>query len=495
MTDTVASSGATDDITVVFEPLPGNDHRRTSFLGLILSRIGAQPFGLVMGSYLTLLVATRASSAVAITFALTAHRYLSFFVFPIAGRLSDRTLAKFGRRVPYIVCGLLATSVAVWLFTVVPGYWPLLVAIVVARESAIVHRLAGIAVTPDVFGRSRWVRAVLAIRVATLLPGLGILAVIRFTWDQADPHSWDLTFRLAAAGLLLAALAVAALVREAPGSHVAAQRAAAKSWRDELRNLSALPNMRVLLATAIFLGGAGAATSRLFPVWANRVLGAGAPQLVDMTVLTVVFGVIAGIPGVWLAGKAHPRTLAVFSALVGAVATGAHFYVTDLRMFVVAATISIPFAVAAVVAGLPMVLHLIPPGESLGETIGLLVGPFMLVTSFAGWASAAAVDASGDYRLIWLVAAACTLGAAAVLTQLDVPPGMERTDVRDLLRRARAEAGGSGGLFGGTVEVDDVLAGDPAPSMWDARPPTAGATAGSGPADGELNAVSDAGHG
>jgi Na+/melibiose symporter-like transporter len=434
------------------------DHRRASFAGLTLSRVCSQPFGLVMGTYLTLLVATRASSALAITFALTAHKYLSFLVFPIAGRLSDRTLAHFGRRVPYMVGGLLVSAAAVWAITVVDGYWALVAVIVVAREAAIVQRVARFAVTPDVFGRSRWIRAVASIAVVTFVPGAAILAVIRFTWKQDDPSTWNLTYRLAAVGLVLAAVSIAALVREAPGSHVAAERAARASWRDELARVLAVPNAKVLIVAGALLAAGGASTGRLFPVWANRVLGAGAPDLVDISILTGGLAAVAAVPGVWLAGRAHPRTLAVAAALVGGTATAAHVFVTELWMFAVAATIAVPLTVAAVLAGVPLVLRLVPPGESLGETIGMVAGPLALVTSVAAYASALLVDRFDDYRLIWLVAGAFTLAAAIALSHLDVPAGAERTDVRALLRRLRRGGGSGGGLFGGTVEDADVLA-------------------------------------
>jgi hypothetical protein len=357
----------------------------------------------------------------------------------------------------------------VWSFTLVRGYWPLVLAIVVAREAAIVQRVARFAVTPDVFGRSRWIRAVVTMGLVTAIPGAGILAVIRFTWKQDDPTTWNLTYRLAAVGLVLGAVAIGALVREAHGSQVAAERAARKSWRDEARGLLDLPNAKVLVVTAALLGAAGAATGRLFPVWAHEVLGAGAPELVDLSILTGVLGALAAVPGLWLAGQAHPRTLAVTAALFGAAATFAHVFVTELWMFAVAATIAIPLAVAAIVAGLPMGLRLVPPGESLGESIGMVAGPFALVTSIAAYVSAAVVDVFDDYRLIWVVAAAFTLASAFSLARLQVPEGEERVDVRALLRQLRTRTDPGGGLFGGEVADEDVLA-ERASSVVD--PPT-----------------------
>jgi hypothetical protein len=62
-----------------------------------------------------------------------------------------------------------------------------------------------------------------------------------------------------------------------------------------------------------------------------------------------------------------------------------------------------------------------------------------------------------------------------------VPPGYERTDVKDLLKRAQSATGLSGDegmlgrLFGGDVKDIDVLAGEPEPddAATDARLPSA----------------------
>jgi predicted MFS family arabinose efflux permease len=124
------------------------------------------------------------------------------------------------------------------------------------------------------------------------------------------------------------------------------------------------------------------------------------------------------------------------------------------------ATAAIPLTVAAVAAGIPLALRLVPPGESLGESIGMVAGPFSLATSVAAYLSAALVDAFDDYRLIWVVAAVFTFAAAFALARMQVPEGEERTDVRGMLRglRERARSGGGGGLFGGEVADEDVLA-------------------------------------
>src|SRR5205814_271705 len=83
-----------------------------------------------------LLLATRVHSAFAITFALTVHRYVTAVIFPVVGRLSDRTTGRFGRRVPYMAIGLVVMAGAVWSLSVLPGYWLLGASLVLASIAA-----------------------------------------------------------------------------------------------------------------------------------------------------------------------------------------------------------------------------------------------------------------------------------------------------------------------------------------------------------------------
>jgi Na+/melibiose symporter-like transporter len=357
-----------------------------------------------------------------------------------------------------MVAGLVLTSVAVWGFSVVDGYWPLVAMVVLAREASVVHRVASFGATPDIFGRSRWVIALVALTVTTLVPGALTLAFIRATWDQDDPSTWDPTFRLAAVGLAIAAVVVALLVREAPASRAAAAAAARRTWREELRMLLAMPNLPVLLAGGFLLAAAAASTARLLPVWANEVMGAGGKEMVDASVASSI-GFVLTLPlGLWLAARFHPRRLAVAACLFGAAVTFGHVWVTTLWVFIAAAIVVMPLTVAAVVAGVPLLLRIVPRAENVGESYGMLAGPVGIGTSVAAYASAATVDVLGDYRVIWAFSAAFLVGAAVAFSRLAVPPELARTDVNALLRQARdAGRGGAGRLFGGTVEERDVL--------------------------------------
>jgi hypothetical protein len=68
---------------------------------------------------------------------------------------------------------------------------------------------------------------------------------------------------------------------------------------------------------------------------------------------------------------------------------------------------------------------------------------------------AAVIDAVDSTDAMWVIASVLLAVLALILTRLDIPAGT-RTNVRDLLRRART-AGLGPGLFDGSVDLEDVL--------------------------------------
>jgi len=410
-------------------PTPGaggiDASRVRSFVGLSVGLVGPRANLAVSGVLITLFVQQRATGALAVTFALTASRLVSWITYPVAGRLSDRTRTRVGRRTPYMALSLMVMGAATWLFTVVSGYWALVVMIVIASQAASVFTLTNVAVVPEVFGRSRWLKALVLTTVLGTLASWTIKATVITTWKQSDPATWDLPFQVAGVIMALAGLAVLLLVREAPSAArgaLADRTGRARPARDELRDILAGPNAKVLVTGSLLFWAGIGSTGYVAILFFQRVLHAGASA-------QTVAGLATGIPvfligialGVPLSRWLTPMQLAVGAPLLGAVLAGVQVFDTHLWQAVVLSYIGAPFIGAYLIVMAPLLLQLLPRAGGLGERLGVLLSPFNLVSVVLAYVAAATVDATGNYRLIWLFPAATGLGHALVNCWLKYP--------------------------------------------------------------------------
>jgi hypothetical protein len=408
------------------EPGSIDRSRARSFAGLSIALVGPRANLAVSGVLITLFVQARASGALAVTFALTAHRIFSFLTYPVAGRISDRTRSRMGRRTPYMAASLVVLAAATWSFTLVAGYWQLVAAIVVARQAAAVFALTNVAVVPEVFGRSRWLKALVLTTALGTLASLAIKATVITTWRQNDPSTWNLPFREAAVIMAAAGILVLLLVREAPASAEAAasdRGERARPTRQVLNDVLAVPNARVLIAGSLLFWSGVGSTAYVAILFFQRVLhaGAGAQTVAGLFTGVPLFivGMVLGIPLSRVLGR---RQLAVGAPLVGAVLAGVQYFDSHLWQAVVLAFLGAPFVGAYIIALAPMLLQLLPRGGGLGERLGMLLGPFNLVGVALAYVAAAVVDATGNYRLIWLFPAATGVAHATVNLWLRFPP-------------------------------------------------------------------------
>lgn len=412
------------------EPRPaavsGVDASRVrSFLGLSIGLVGPRANLAVSGVLITLFVQQRASTALAVTFALTADRLVSWLTYPIAGRLSDRTRSRVGRRTPYMAGSLVVMGAATWLFTVVPGYWPLVLMILVAGQAASVFTLTNVAVVPEVFGRSRWIKALLLTTVLGTLASLSIKGTVIAHWKQSDPATWDLPFQVAGVIMVAVGIAVLVLVREAPTASYGAavdRRERARRTMDELRDILAGPNAKVLAAGSLLFWSGVGSTAYVAILFFQRVLhaGAGAQTIAGLASGYPAFliGIALGIP---LSRILSPMQLAVGAPLVGAVLTGVQYFDTHIWQAVLLSYLGAPFVGAYIIALAPLLLQLLPRAGGLGQRLGVLLAPFNVCSVLLAYVAAVVIDATGNYRLVWLFPAATGIAQATVNCWLKVP--------------------------------------------------------------------------
>jgi len=405
---------------------PIDASRVRSFIGLSIGLVGPRANLAVSGVLITLFVQQRASGALAVTFALTADRLVSWLTYPIAGRLSDRTQSRVGRRTPYMAGSLMVLGVSTWMFTVVHGYWLLVLMILIAGQAAATFTLTNVAVVPEVFGRSRWIKALLMTTVLGTLASLAIKGTVIASWKQNDPSTWNLPFQVAAVIMVVVGVLVLVLVRESPTATYGAEadrKQRARPTRDELREILSGPNAKVLVAGSLLFWSGVGSTAYVAILFFQRVLHAGASA-------QTIAGLVTGLPvfligiglGVPLSRKLSPMQLAVGAPLVGAVLAGVQYFDTHLWQAVVLSYIGAPFIGAYIIVLAPLLLQLLPRAGGLGERLGVLLAPFNLCSVILAYVAAVVIDATGNYRLIWVFPAATGLAHAAVNCWLKFPP-------------------------------------------------------------------------
>ncbi len=410
--------------------------RLRSFIGLSLGLVGPRANLAVSGVLLTLLVESRAASAVAITFALTANRLVGWIAYPVLGRASDRTRSAAGRRAPYMAAGLLIMGACTWCYTLVPGYWPLVLLIVMVKTASVVFGLTNVAVIPETFGKSRTIKAAAFIGVVGALVSLVIKGTVIATWRANDPATWNLAFQLAGGFMVAVAVIVIALVRESPAARLVAEADRARRtrpWRDELAEILAGPNARVLVAALLLFWAGLSATGYLAIVYFDKVLHAGANIQFIAGWLTGVPVLLIGIPLGYLVSRALTRKqVAIIAPVAGAVVSMAQFFCAHMWQTVVLAFIGAPMFTAFFISLAPMLLQLLPRSGGIGELLGKLVAPFSLFAIAFSFLAAYAVDATGTYRVIWVFPAVAGLAQGVLMVWLRVPPGHERTEYAGL---------------------------------------------------------------
>ncbi|MDR3649682.1 MAG: MFS transporter [Acidimicrobiales bacterium] len=439
--------------------------RLRSFIGLTLGLVGPRANLAVSGVLLTLLVSARVSSALAITFALTANRLIGWLAYPLLGRASDRTHTAAGRRAPYMAAGLLIMGVCTWSYTLVSGFWPLVLLIVLVKTASVVFGLTNVAVIPETFGKSRSVKAAALIGLLGVLVSLVIKGTVIATWKANDPATWNLAFRMAGGFMVVVAFIVLLLVRESAAAREVADRERhrrARPWREELAEIWQGPNAKVLV-TGIMVFWAGlSATGYLAIVYFQRVQHAGANS-------QTIAGWVSGVPVIMLGlalGYALSRVLtrkqiAVLTPVAGSVVSLVQFTTTHIWQSVVLAFVGGPLFGAFAISLAPMLLQLLPRSGGMGELLGKLVAPFSLFAVVFSFLAAWVVDLTGDYRTIWLWPAAAGIVQAVVMCWLKIPKGQERAQMGDLVQRMgdsiMEQVTGEGrSLLGGVVTAADA---------------------------------------
>ena len=352
-----------------------------------------------------------------------------------------------------------------WAYTLVSGFWPLVLLIVMVKTASVMFGLTNVAVIPETFGKSRSLKAGALIGLFGMLVSLVIKGTVIATWKAHDPATWNLAFRMAGGFMMVVAVVVIVLVRESPAARQVADRERhrrVRPWRDELSDILRVPNARVLMAGILVFWAGLSATGYLAIVYFQRVQHAGANA-------QTIAGWVSGVPAVMLGlafGYGLSRVLtrkqiAVLTPLAGSVVSLVQFTTTHLWQSVVLAFVGAPLFGAFAISLAPMLLQLLPRSGGMAELLGKLVAPFSLFAVVFSFLAAWVVDLTGDYRTIWLFPAGAGIAQAVIMCWLRVPRGEERAEMGDIVQRMGDSVmeqvmGRDRALLGGVVTAADA---------------------------------------
>lgn len=446
-------------------PLPGEIHRvtdldrlqvRHNYWALVFSQAAATGYLTLRSGFLGALFEPVAPSVFAITFAVTAHRWLYPLAAPLLGRYSDKSTREGGRRKPFMVAGLAVMGGASILLGVGPrSYWGMVVLVVLASLGWTCYRIPRFSATPDLFGQSMWAGMAVSLAVAGFLPGLVVQGVINRTWER-NPAT---AFVVAGAFALAAGLVILVRLREPSRDLMAvASEASQMTLGERMRYIVSHKNLLVLLAAGGCISVAASPVAPLYVVYAGHVLGVG----VTTVAAAGIYGGLAALPLIPLVALVSARIDRKFvgmgCAVLGtALAIGAYkatSIVTLTAYGVVASLIGVAISVS-----LGTLLLVLFPREVLAEVAGIWTALTTLASIAVSYGVSALIEISGDWRLLWLPLVMGSPGALVCLAFLDLPKRYRRPDLSKLRSSVRtslmAGVRGYGPPGGGSYQRPD----------------------------------------
>ncbi|MEV4777172.1 MFS transporter [Microbacterium sp. LWH12-1.2] len=329
----------------------------------------------------------------------------ALFFDPVFGRISDRTMSRFGRRRPWMIMGMAGLLVALLIMAVAPTALVVGAGWILAQITANAAIAAHTASIADQLPSSQRGKVAGAIGIAQQAATLGAAYAAQF-------FATELLLLFLVPGVIgfLLVLVYAIMLpdkpRPFPARSVGGIRTALKTfWVNPIKNpdfgLAWWSRFLVVLANFMFI------TFRLLwiqhemdlePADAVKIMATG---VLVFTIALIVSGQIAG----WLSDKLGRRKVfIVVSALIFAAGTILLTQTTDPTIFFIAeAIIGVGFG-AYVAVDLALVLDVLPDPEETAKDLGVfniaMAGPQVVAPALAAWIVGLSSGANYDIMLI-----------------------------------------------------------------------------------------------
>lgn len=248
-----------------------------------------------------------------IGFLMTIDNYVSLFLQPLVGRLSDRTNTKFGKRMPYILIGMPLSAIMVSLIPIHWSFISLVFIIILYNLIMAAYRSPTVALMPDITPRLHQSKAN---GVINFMGGTGA-AIALFVGSRLYEVNPGYPFYMAAAILLFSTAVLFFNIREKRDAleyETSDSEPAHTGIKTFIRNpgqfISAVKSMKyvlLLLFSVFFLNIAFNSVSSFFTLFSKEYLhiseSVAAGKLAYLAALMVIFALPAGFIGAKLGKK------------------------------------------------------------------------------------------------------------------------------------------------------------------------------------------------
>lgn len=235
------------------------------------------------------------NSTALIGFMMTIDNYFALFLQPWIGSRSDRTVSRYGKRMPYLLVGMPLAALFVILIPFHTGFLTLVLFMVLMNLSMSLYRSPTIALMPDITPEPQRTKAN---GIINFMGGIGgILAYGAGSVLYGAHHS--LPFLAAAAITLISLWILVRTIREKRDGAAAAAPASERiKWRGELDRTT------VLLLLAIFFWFVSyQGVEALFTLYGKHHLGLSEDAAAFSLTFFSLFFVLFAIPSGWLGNR------------------------------------------------------------------------------------------------------------------------------------------------------------------------------------------------
>ena len=343
----------------------------------------------------------------------------ALFFDPVFGRISDRTMSRFGRRRPWMIVGMAGLLVALLIMAIAPTALVVGAGWILAQITANAAIAAHTASIADQLPSSQRGKVAGAIGIAQQAATLGAAYAAQFFATQLL-----LLFLIPGVVGFILVLIYAIMLPDKPRPFPARSRGGISTvlktfWVNPIKNpdfgLAWWSRFLVVLANFMFI------TFRLLwiqhemnlePAEAVRIMATG---VLVFTIALIVSGQIAG----WLSDKLGRRKVFIIvAALIFAAGTILLTQTTEPMMFFVAeAIIGVGFG-AYVAVDLALVLDVLPDPEETAKDLGVfniaMAGPQVVAPALAAWIVGLSSGTNYDIMLI-IAGVIAVVGAVLII--------------------------------------------------------------------------------